>query len=93
MRNAGGDALTEQLAIRGPRAFAALMQSALKPYKESVVGWSSSVEKPTVGRQHLAGPPVKPARASTIQGDLNSYTTTHLQCLPNHAALQVGGLL
>ena len=64
MCNAGGDSLTEQLAIQGPAAFTALVQSALKPYSQSVAGWSPSMQKPTVGTRQVAGPLVSPARGS-----------------------------
>ena len=73
MHDAGGDSLPEQLAIQGPAAFTPLMQSALKPYKQSVAGWSPSMQKPTVGTPQVAGASC-PSCQRIIQGDLTKHT-------------------
>jgi hypothetical protein len=73
MHDAGGDSLTEQLAIQGPAAFTPLVQSALKPYKQSVAGWNPSMQKPTVGTPQVAGASC-PSCQRITQGDLTKHT-------------------
>lgn len=64
--------MTEQLAIQGPATFTPLMTSALQPYKQSVAGWESSMQKPTVGTcDKSQGPSVSLARESLRETSLS----------------------